>query len=297
MLLLPEVAAQQSSTFFSNFIRDIINPVLDIILKSSCDVLESTILYYDRKEGVTLNDFMDCTCSLPFTIRDGLSTNLFCALAEPICFDPENSLYCGTTNMEVNYNFRRKNIQTKTCLEIEAGVQLPFLDSTVDSFRNVTMTGDETSLPIQESNTTKTTNQDQNTTSDSVVTSSIQISPTPSLLCFKTLTRLSSNRLLAIDTCSIRIGNQNCQSCVVCPSGRDILFDCQNIILTTISSSSQEVTIFGPKVNTCVGIGLITNPIRNILTHWTTPSITATLTDGSVTIDFTNFTAFNNSSP
>jgi hypothetical protein len=283
-IMVTPVLAQQRQRrqlFFNEFIamiRNFLNPILDSLIRSTCETLESMVVYYDSqsKQDVRLSDYMDCTCSAPYSVRDGLSTNLFCAMINPICFDPNNELFCGVSNAEINYNMKFQTVATKSCLEIETGIQLPILNQIL-------------------SNAAVATKATNDTSAKEGAAEIITITPTPNLICFRTQTALSTSNLLKIDSCSIQIGNRKCQSCQVCASGRDIQFDCQNIVLTSIrtsflpDSNDEIITIFGPKIGVCIGFNFITDPIRNIL-PWIETESTAIVT---TMMNMTNHTQHN----
>ena len=59
---------------------------------------------------------------------------------------------------------------------------------------------------------------------------------------------------LKLDECSVKIGEKDCNSCVVCDSDVDFKFDCSNIDL---ESKNGNVTILGPNITTCIGLSAI----------------------------------------
>lgn len=74
-------------------------------------------------------------------------------------------------------------------------------------------------------------------------------------LCIEAQTSKTSG--LKFETCNVTIGGTACRNCVVCSTGVDVTFDCSNVNLSPIDTTIFDFTIPGPKVQQCVGIGLI----------------------------------------
>ena len=191
--------------FLSNFFSDILNPIFDVLARSTCQYVQSTAINDDE----ALIDFINCDCSASFSAVNGMSVNAFCALNEAICLDPVEQKFCGTSNIEGDYRRRSNKLRTTACLEIDTGL-------------TIEINGEPPRIPE---------------------------------LCLTAQsTVLAQRNIFRIDSCSIRIASQRCQSCTICDTGKDVKFDCGNIQLNAPLGSG---TIPGPVLETCVGIGFI----------------------------------------
>ena len=195
---------EAASPFFSNLFTDIINPVIDVLARSTCQYIQSTTISSDE----ALTDYVNCDCSASFSITNGMVVNAFCALTEAICLDPTDRIFCGTTNLEADYRRRTNKLKTTACLEIDTGLRIE-------------IDGERPKIPE---------------------------------ICLSAQsTVLAQRNIFRIDTCTIRIASQKCQSCTICDTGKDVKFDCSNIQLDTLVGNG----IPGPVLDTCVGIGFI----------------------------------------
>lgn len=64
------------------------------------------------------------------------------------------------------------------------------------------------------------------------------------------------NNPLKLDTCTFNVtyGDEICNSCTICTSGRDITFDCSNINLNPLNIGPK---IPGIEINQCIGLTLL----------------------------------------
>lgn len=69
----------------------------------------------------------------------------------------------------------------------------------------------------------------------------------------------SDNRTpLKLNECSVHYGDELCNSCTVCESGKEVTFDCSNININPLMSNLLFVP--GLKVDRCFGPGLLLSP-------------------------------------
>lgn len=108
------------SPFFSDLFSDILNPLIDVLARSTCQYVQSTAINSDE----ALIDYINCDCSASFSRVNGMAVNAFCALTEAICLDPIERIFCGTTNIEADYRRKTNKLQTTACLEIDTGLSI-----------------------------------------------------------------------------------------------------------------------------------------------------------------------------
>ena len=191
---------------FSNLFRDLLNPFIDSLARSTCQYIQSTAINGDEP----LTEYVNCDCSAAFNTVNGMVVNTFCALTEAVCLDPTEKVFCGTTNIEADYRRRTNKLKTTACLEIDTGLTIE-----IDG----------------------------------------QPPQIPEICLAAQSTVLAQRNIFRIDTCTIRIASQKCQSCTICETGTDVKFDCSNIQLNSVFGN--DAVIPGPAVDTCVGIGFI----------------------------------------
>ena len=106
--------------FLSNLFSDILNPFVDVLARSTCQYLQSTAINRDE----ALIDYINCDCSASFTRTNGMVVNAFCALNEAICLDPTERIFCGTTNIEADFQRKTNKLKTTACLETDTGLSI-----------------------------------------------------------------------------------------------------------------------------------------------------------------------------
>jgi hypothetical protein len=67
----------------------------------------------------------------------------------------------------------------------------------------------------------------------------------------------NSTSPLRLSECNVFYGDEPCESCTVCESGREVTFDCSNININPIAPNL--VFVPGIAVDTCIGAGLLLN--------------------------------------
>lgn len=66
----------------------------------------------------------------------------------------------------------------------------------------------------------------------------------------------SNMDFLTFQSCEIKFDRDVCSSCIVCPSGRDFLFDCRNVNVNP-AQDVEPTFIEGPFVTECVGFSFL----------------------------------------
>ena len=110
----------EATTSIFNFITGILNPVVDVFTRTTCQYLQSITVSGDEE----LTSIINCDCSASFSIANGMMVNTFCALSDAICLDPNDKIFCGTTSVDAEYRGKNRKLKITACLEIDTGLAI-----------------------------------------------------------------------------------------------------------------------------------------------------------------------------